>query len=103
MVITSMGTAYNWTVNTQTGRDLFANQKLVASHNYVNSVRGSHPALRDLTGKEHEMNALVLYGPYASATQHYYEPNSNFSDWVINNSGNQNGVSYANEVVALMK
>ncbi|MGH9340352.1 MAG: hypothetical protein ACRD1R_12385, partial [Acidobacteriota bacterium] len=103
MVVTNMSRAYNWETNTQDGRDLFVAEKLVFSGNYVNQVRQSHPNLRDLSAAEHEMNALVFYGPHASATQHYYEPNSSFTDWIVNTAGNPDGVAYADDVISLMR
>jgi hypothetical protein len=103
MMPVNMFRAYDWYVNTQDGRDLFVNQKIAASNTYVNNVCQAHPNLRQLSAQEHEMNALVLYGPYASSTQHYFEPNASFTDWIINASGNQDGVRYADSVISLMR
>jgi hypothetical protein len=97
-VPTTMNTAWDWKTNTYDGVvNWFINQKLPFSHSYVDRVRVAHPGLRDLTPVEHENNALILYGEHASATQHYYEPNSDFTDWIINTAGNPDGVIIADK------
>lgn len=94
--------AWNWLTNTQGGVNLFVNSKLVYSHTYVNRIISQQAALgitlRDLTPTEHENNALVNYGPYASTTQLYYTLNSQGTDWIKNTAGNPLGVTYADDV-----
>jgi len=107
MVVPNLTRAWNWFNNTNEGVNLFVNQKLAFSRTYVNRKILEQSkigiTLRDLTPVEHENNALVFYGPFASATEHYYELNSQGTDWIINTTGNPSGVQYANSVRAKMK
>jgi len=103
MVVPNMERAYDWYSNTQMGRDLFVDDKLASSASWVQQRQKDYPNLPALTGEQHEMNALVLYGPYASPTQHYYEPNAAGNAWIVNISVNLDGIQYADGVISCMK
>jgi len=107
MVVPNLRKAWDWFNNTKEGATLFVDQKLAFSRTYVNRKISEQNkvgiTLRNLTPVEHENNALVFYGPFASATEHYYELNSEGTDWIINTVGNPGGVGYANSVRAKMR
>ena len=98
----SQANAWDWLANTANGASLFKS-KLASAGRLMNRIIATHSGLRQLTGVELEHMALVLYGPYASAnlSAQYFAPtrtSSNGWDWVVNNTGNRDGVSYADSV-----
>lgn len=97
----SMGVAFDWLSNTKAGVNLFGN-KIVSAQNLMNRIVAQHSGLRVLSPTELENMALVLYGPYASASlsKQYYVPvqQNGVWVWIVNTSGNANGVMYADDV-----
>ena len=114
MVPTQMGVAYDWQQNTQDGVYLFAGQKLQFAGNYEASIRSRFPNLRPLTLQEHELNALVFYGPPSIKVSQscetcptgklgaYWVPNGQGTDWVVNRH-HPEAVRYVGEVLALIR
>jgi hypothetical protein len=72
-VVTTYEHAWDWHANTEYAAKLFTREKLPAARRNENAIRRGeqrtsvpgHPGLRELTDTEHEMMALVLYGPFA--------------------------------------
>jgi hypothetical protein len=105
-VAITMSRAFDYYVNTEDGFILFANDKLGIAGIAESRMRQRYPQLRALTPVELENMALVLYGPYADATdavsgpvtKQYYRVNSAGTDWIVNTAGNPDGVAYADRV-----
>ena len=91
-VLVTMPRAWNWLTNTADGASHFTGC-LEQSHTHVDNTRAQHPGLRDLTGVEHENNALSVY----RSGGYYYVPNTEYTDWIVN-PNNSLGVNYANNV-----
>ena len=91
-------------INTRDGADLFKAKLAIAARKEA-AIIAAHPGLRTLTSTERENMALVLYGPYASASssKQYYVPVADAKGkwtWSVNTLGNANGVAYAQDVVS---
>jgi hypothetical protein len=112
-VPTTNGDAWDWMQNTQTGRNIFVNDKLAAARKNAARIQREHPGLRDLSPVELENMAVLLYGPFApkgslrvKLSKQYYIVENNSSGkpiWVKNTVNNPEGVRYADMCRSLVR
>jgi hypothetical protein len=102
MVSASMEHGYSISDNIADALSLFGD-KLSICQAHIDSLRSGRPNLRDLTGEEYEMCALVKYGPHA-ALSWYWVPNGSNDNWIVDpDSTHAPAVAYANDVVERMR
>jgi hypothetical protein len=105
----TMQDAFDWTINTQDGVNLFF-EKLKIAAQMENQIQKAHPKLRNLTAYEMENMALELYGDSPGGrnpTKQYYIPTcvggsgtactGGTWNWIVN-SGHPGGVAYVTAI-----
>ncbi|MBU4211248.1 MAG: hypothetical protein L6437_12145 [Kiritimatiellae bacterium] len=91
----AMDTAWDWLINTQTGADIFVNDKLVRARNKVADLQTTHPGLPNLNGVQLENYALGLYGGHSRP---YYAPDQVGGQWQWQTTKNRPLLNYVSKV-----